>query len=48
MAGYEPKDDLFELDDPDFHVCDAEGCKNSATPFVAPGGDRYCLTHAQK
>lgn len=50
QSGYEAKDEMVEvdLDEAPFCVCDAEDCLNSATPYKAPGGNRYCLTHAQK
>jgi hypothetical protein len=47
---YEAKDEMVEvdLDEVPFEVCSTDGCLNSATPYKAPGGDRYCLTCAQK
>ena len=50
MTDYEPKDEMAEIDleDAEFCVCAEDDCLNSATPYVAPGGNRYCLTHAKK
>ena len=50
QSGYEAKGEMVEVDlsEAPFSVCGEDGCLNSATPYKAPGGNRYCLTHAKK
>ena len=50
QSGYEAKDEMTEVDleEVAFEVCSTESCLNSATPYKAPGGERYCVSCAQK